>query len=544
MQSHNPTRQGFSKAKQPTFQCQQGPGDFYENLAVKTNMNPIGGPMSKFPNRVQPNTPPPPPPPPIPQQQQFSNRGGGGNCPTFLRQPQHMGVSQNKPMTQKQPITIKQPTTFKQPTAIKQPNDHDSGFQTLNFSNNHVTRAHTQLGVPGSEKITHTQKTSSNFSSNTAKKNLTGRDKKKSKKKDKDRNNENNNENGGEDDKKEGDENNQGDENCPVEESLQLNIPAEGLVEFFLQNHTLDKKSLRKDFASILDYTRLVYNFMSNPTKNRFNNVLCFNEGSVVLKPQKPDDGEYIHASRFDTNEGKYIMTQAPLANTVEDFWRLIWQENVTVIVSFVNFSNPNECVEYFNIKKGKKKSIGRFTIKTVDVENLSSCKGYFLTATCKGNNVAREIAAIQWTDWVTDQPVDVDKLLKFMKIVWNLEKIDKDSTSSNSITLVHGVSGTRRTGTFVVLNLICKQLFFKKKCSLISTALLVRKNRHNVLRDKNMFAVLLVGLIRFSLSLHLLRKDRHHLDKVEFYIKNALISIPAVGKKYKARQDNQNESN
>uniref|UniRef100_A0A0N4ZAJ3 Tyrosine-protein phosphatase domain-containing protein n=1 Tax=Parastrongyloides trichosuri TaxID=131310 RepID=A0A0N4ZAJ3_PARTI len=325
------------------------------------------------------------------------------------------------------------------------------------------------------------------------------------------------------------------DENELLEESPQLGVPSEALVDFFLANHDVDKKEHYKEFCSILEYTRLVYNFMSNPTKNRFNNVLCFNEGSVKLKVTRPEEGEYIHASRFVTKDGGYIMTQAPLPNTLEDFWRMVWQEDAKTIVSFADFANLDECTEYFNLKKGKKKSIGKFNIKTVDIENLSGYLGYFLKVNCKDDPEPRMVTVVSWLNWNVDQMVDIAALVDFMQIVWNLERSGGREMrfSSKNMTVVHGTSGTRRTGTFVVLSLLCKQLFLKKKCNLISTAVLVRKYRHNVLRDKNMFAVLLLAMIKFSVANKLLRKDRKHIEKVEHIIKNALVTaVPVAGKR------------
>ncbi|CEF69325.1 Protein-tyrosine phosphatase, receptor/non-receptor type domain and Protein-tyrosine/Dual specificity phosphatase domain and Protein-tyrosine phosphatase, catalytic domain-containing protein [Strongyloides ratti] len=406
----------------------------------------------------------------------------------------------------------------------------ESGFQTLKFSKHQSHNTEVPCSKSASATTTNgisTSNVTTKFSSNRTKKESTKREKDKDKGKEKG----NEKENG---DKPQGENNND-----PVEESLQLNVPCEGVVDFFVIHHKLDKRNLYGDFTSILDYTRLVFNFMSNPTKNRFNNVLCFNEGAVNLKVNNPEEGEYIHASRFVTMEGGYIMTQAPLPNTLEDFWRVVWQENVTVIVSFVDFLNLDECTEYFNLKKGKKKQFGNFSIKTFEIENLSGYNGFFLKVSCKGENGVREVSVIQWLDWPVDNLVDIEGLVNLMQIVWNLEKGGKEvKCSSPSMTLVHGTSGTRRTGTFVVLSLICKQLFLKNKCNLISTALLVRKYRHNVLRDKNMFIILLLSMIKFSVNMKLLRKDHKYIDKVEHIIKSAFNNVPPVGKKIKSRQE------
>lgn len=49
------------------------------------------------------------------------------------------------------------------------------------------------------------------------------------------------------------------------------------------------------------------------------------------------EDDDYINASHIrlevDGALCDYIVSQGPLPETTDDFWRMIWQENVTVIV-------------------------------------------------------------------------------------------------------------------------------------------------------------------------------------------------------------------
>jgi len=71
-----------------------------------------------------------------------------------------------------------------------------------------------------------------------------------------------------------------------------------------------------------------------NFTKNRYADVLSLDSTRIVLKG---DDGEsdYINGNAVDGFDHRkaYVCTQGPLENTCYDFWRMVWQEDVRVIV-------------------------------------------------------------------------------------------------------------------------------------------------------------------------------------------------------------------
>jgi protein tyrosine phosphatase len=68
--------------------------------------------------------------------------------------------------------------------------------------------------------------------------------------------------------------------------------------------------------------------------------------GSLPLVyPSSPTDGpdRYINASWMGWNRGDYIVTQAPMPCTFEDFWSMVWQEAVHVIVCLTAFSGVSK---------------------------------------------------------------------------------------------------------------------------------------------------------------------------------------------------------
>lgn len=73
-----------------------------------------------------------------------------------------------------------------------------------------------------------------------------------------------------------------------------------------------------------------------NKKKNRYENIKPFDDNRVKLSKLVNSDGsDYINASYVDTYAHKkaFIATQAPLVETLSDFWRMIYENESWVIV-------------------------------------------------------------------------------------------------------------------------------------------------------------------------------------------------------------------
>ncbi|KAL8393874.1 hypothetical protein RB595_003578 [Gaeumannomyces hyphopodioides] len=69
--------------------------------------------------------------------------------------------------------------------------------------------------------------------------------------------------------------------------------------------------------------------------KNRYNNILPFEHTRVRLNEKLSGECDYINASHITSSRShkRYISTQGPLPATFEDFWSMIWEQDVRVIV-------------------------------------------------------------------------------------------------------------------------------------------------------------------------------------------------------------------
>ncbi len=72
-------------------------------------------------------------------------------------------------------------------------------------------------------------------------------------------------------------------------------------------------------------------------SKNRYGNILPNECSRVKLRQLEAIEGsDYINANHI--LDGRYISTQAPMPNTINDFWRMIWEQHVAIIVMITRY--------------------------------------------------------------------------------------------------------------------------------------------------------------------------------------------------------------
>ncbi|XP_043942805.1 receptor-type tyrosine-protein phosphatase C-like [Protopterus annectens] len=98
-----------------------------------------------------------------------------------------------------------------------------------------------------------------------------------------------------------------------------------------------------------------------NQTKNRYVDILPYDINRVQLTQVSGEPGsDYINASHIDgfKEPRKYIAAQGPKDETVDDFWKMIWEQQSTIIVMVTRCEegNRNKCAEYWpTLEKGTK---------------------------------------------------------------------------------------------------------------------------------------------------------------------------------------------
>ncbi|XP_056002510.1 receptor-type tyrosine-protein phosphatase alpha-like [Ostrea edulis] len=187
-----------------------------------------------------------------------------------------------------------------------------------------------------------------------------------------------------------------------------------------------------------------------NLDKNRFKSTLPYDHSRVVLKQRwSASDNDYINANYIkDTNgEKRYIATQGPRENTVEDFWRLIWQERVKDIVMLTNLveTGKKKCAKYWP-DKDKHLSMGRCRVYLSDETIYAFHVVRKLTVERVDLTQRRTITQFHYTAWPDHDIPEELGLIQFHRYVSTRYR-------PGPPLLVHCSAGVGRSGTYIGLD-------------------------------------------------------------------------------------------
>lgn len=118
-----------------------------------------------------------------------------------------------------------------------------------------------------------------------------------------------------------------------------------------------------------------------NQNKNRYVDILPYDYNRVELSEINGDAGSnYINASYIDgfKEPRKYIAAQGPRDETVDDFWRMIWEQKATVIVMVTRCEegNRNKCAEYWPSMEEGTRAFGDVVVK---INQHKRCPDYII---------------------------------------------------------------------------------------------------------------------------------------------------------------------
>uniref|UniRef100_A0A8B9IK24 Tyrosine-protein phosphatase non-receptor type 23 n=1 Tax=Anser cygnoides TaxID=8845 RepID=A0A8B9IK24_ANSCY len=186
--------------------------------------------------------------------------------------------------------------------------------------------------------------------------------------------------------------------------------------------------------------------------KNRHQDIMPYDRNRVVLRSGKDD---YINASRVEDLSPycpTVIATQAPLLGTAADFWLMIYEQKVSVVVMLVSEQelDKQKVLRYFPAERGQPVVQGPVTLVLTGLRAAPTHVERMITLQYRDQSLKRTIVHLQFTSWPElGLPDSKGSLLRFIQEVHGHYLHQRPL---HTPVVVHCSSGVGRTGAFCLL--------------------------------------------------------------------------------------------
>jgi len=168
------------------------------------------------------------------------------------------------------------------------------------------------------------------------------------------------------------------------------------------------------------------------------------------LSKDGTDGSDYINASyingQIPGSERTYICTQGPTKNTIDDFWKMVWEQTSSVIVMLtkeVENTKP-KCSRYWP-EEHEAEMYGRLrvTLLHVDLTGEIVIRTMLIEDMQGSSRIITQFQYISWPDH--GLPVSTTAFLDLVRMV--------DKQKKTGPVIVHCSAGIGRSGTFCTVH-------------------------------------------------------------------------------------------
>uniref|UniRef100_A0AAY5F4T0 Tyrosine-protein phosphatase non-receptor type 23 n=1 Tax=Electrophorus electricus TaxID=8005 RepID=A0AAY5F4T0_ELEEL len=220
--------------------------------------------------------------------------------------------------------------------------------------------------------------------------------------------------------------------------------------------------------------------------KNRHQDVMPYDRNRVVLHSGKDD---YINASFIEDLSPycpRLIATQAPLTGTAADFWLMVYEQKVSLIVMLVSEQEleKQKVLRYFPSERGQQVAQGPITLTLTIQKNTPTHVERMIGLQYRDQTLKRTVIHLQFTSWPElGLPESKGNLIRFIQEVHGHYLHQRPL---HTPVVVHCSSGVGRTGAFCLLYAALQELEAGNGIpDLTQLVRKMRQQRKNMLQEK-----------------------------------------------------------
>ncbi|XP_069702214.1 tyrosine-protein phosphatase Lar isoform X7 [Periplaneta americana] len=237
------------------------------------------------------------------------------------------------------------------------------------------------------------------------------------------------------------------------------------------------------------DSTRFISaNLPCNKHKNRLIHILPFESTRVCLTPVRTIEGsDYINASFIDgyRYRAAYIATQGPLLDTTEDFWRMLWEHNSTIVVMLTKLKEMGreKCHQYWPSDRSVRYQC--FVVDPIAEYNMPQYILREFKVTDARDGSSRTVRQFQFIDWPEQGvPKSGDGFIDF---IGQVHKTKEQFGQDGPIT-VHCSAGVGRTGVFITLSIVLERMQYEGVVDVFQTVRILRTQRPAMVQTEDQY--------------------------------------------------------
>ncbi|XP_056641924.1 uncharacterized protein LOC130448543 [Diorhabda sublineata] len=293
----------------------------------------------------------------------------------------------------------------------------------------------------------------------------------------------------------------------PVVITHPLNLSA--LVKF-----ASNTEDIKAEFEEIPQITARISELPDGcETKNRYANVIPLPETRVFLQPiDGYPNSDYINANYVTgpkNTKGYYIACQAPMQNTVDDFWRMVWEQQSKVILMITHLyeNGVEKCVDYlppsevldcnrlfgdFQVTLKKRDVKDKYIISNLQLKNMVS-------------NSWREVTHFWYLGWPEKGvPTEENSLIAFLieaRSYMKSSTLDKIAAANGNVNgppkneinpvVVHCSPGTGRTGVVIACDIAIREFEQTRLVDIPKIVYRLRRDRASAVQTKEQYMLI-----------------------------------------------------